>query len=113
MKTKLLSLGEKRRLLQRMARAVREGVALDAFCATENIGMETLFEYLTEMRALETKGINPFLPDVSHKKLTKMDKILALEAMTAYKKKTGVGRVTLCRLAGISSKQFDVFRYVQ
>ena len=86
-KKKLLSLKQKRELLQRMAAAVREGAALDAFCADENIGRETLFEHLAEMRALGTQGINPFLPDVAIRKITQAEKIRALEAMEFYTKK--------------------------
>ena len=103
MTQQLLSLKQKRELLQRMAQAVREGVALDVFCEQENIPRETLFEHLTEMRALGTKGINPFLPDVDLLLVSKPEKFRALDAMKSYADQTQADSGTICILAGITT----------
>ena len=103
---KLLSLKEKRELLQRMAKAVRRGVALDAFCEKENIERGVLFEHLVEMRAIGTKEINPFLPDVELKKLTWAEKFQAVEKISEYAAKKGITKALVCQLAGIHRSLF-------
>ena len=102
MNQKLLSIKEKRELLQRMARAVKKGAALDAFCENEGINRETLFIHLHEMRALGTKGINSFLPDKEAKKLTLDDKKSAVERILKYAKTSKLTQELVCSLAGIT-----------
>ena len=115
MKNKLLSLKQKRELLQRMTCAIQKGRAMDAFYEQEGVDKNTLSVLLREMRAIGTKGISPFFPDQTEvKRLPPIEKIRIIKKMKAYLTKTKIMLKWLCEIAGITQDwYFDWVKALQ